>query len=55
MIAYTEVQLSRFAVTSAVSWTTAFCNRTECDADRTDYNHARSLVTIELQCRTVDP
>ena len=43
----------------ALPWTMVFCNTNECEADRgflpTDDNRARSLVTIAVQRRAVDP
>ena len=50
---------SYFGVISALPWTMVFCNTSECDADRrflrADSNRARSLVTIAVQRRAVDP
>ena len=50
---------SHFAVISALPRAMVFCNTNECDADhgflRTDDNRPRSLVTIAVHRRAVDP
>ena len=50
---------SYFAVISALPWTMVFFKANECDAGRgflwADSNRARSLVTIAMKRRAVNP